>query len=218
MTEQGRSQVQIGILGGTGNEGQGLALRWGRRGAEILLGSRDPHKAERIARELNDVLGAPRVVGSSNHHVAERAESIVSTLPHSGHRQTLASLREELDGKLVLIATVIWPPGFLERPSAAEEAQEILKEASPVVAAFQTVSAVRLRDLDREMEEDVLVCGDDPHARRRAIHLIRAAGLRGVEAGSLRQSRAVEAMTGVLLQVNKLHRTKTAGLRITGLE
>jgi predicted dinucleotide-binding enzyme len=93
----------------------------------------------------------------------------------------------------------------------------MLDETTRVVAAFQTVSAVGLKALEEEMEDDVLVCADEAAARQQAVRLIERAGLRGVEAGPLRNARTVEAMTGVLLQVNKAHSIKHAGIRITGL-
>jgi NADPH-dependent F420 reductase len=144
-------------------------------------------------------------------------EALVSTLPHKGHRETLKGLREELEGKLLMVATVIWPPGALERPSAAEEAQEILSGYTRVVAAFQTVSALALRDLGQPLEDDVLVFGE-AEARREAVRLIGLAGLRGVEAGPIAQTRIIEAMTGVLIKVNKNYGIKSAGLRVTGLD
>jgi NADPH-dependent F420 reductase len=208
----------IGILGGTGKEGQGLALRWAKGGVDVLLGSRTPDKAERVAKELNRILGRVAVRGLSNREVAAQAPAVVSTLPHSGHRETLESVKKELNGKLLMVATVIWPPGPLDRPSAAEEAQDVLKEEATVVAAFQTVSAVALRHLDEEMTDHVLVCGDKAEARRQAVELIGRTGLRGVEAGNLRNARIVEATTAILLKVNKTYGIKHAGLRITGLD
>jgi NADPH-dependent F420 reductase len=214
--------LNIGILGGTGKEGQGLAIRWASRGVEVLMGSRDPAKAERIAGELRLRQGfgetSSIVRGMGNRDVATRTDTLVSTLPHKGHRDTLHSLRSELEGKLLLVATVVWPPGALERPSAAEEAEDILSDSTQVVAAFQTVSAVALRRLEEPMEDDVLVFGASAEARRQACQLIGLAGLRGVEAGPLVQARIIEAMTGVLLQVNKNYGIKSAGIRVTGLD
>jgi NADPH-dependent F420 reductase len=181
------------------------------------LGSRDPAKAERIANKLNQVLGREVVRGLSNADAAAQADVVVSALPHKGHLATLEMLKEALRGKLLVVATVIWPPGPLDRQSAAEEARGILDETTRVVAAFQTVSAVSLRALEEEMEDDVLVCSDEAEARQEAVRLIEQAGLRGVQAGVLRNARTVEAMTGVLLQVNKAHSIKHAGIRITGL-
>ena len=114
--------MDIGILGGTGKEGRGLALRWAQGGTKILLGSRDRAKAERVAGELNEILDSSLVRGDVNRTVAEQAGAVISTLPYSGHRQTLETLKEELEGKTLLVATVIWPPGTLDRLSAAEEA------------------------------------------------------------------------------------------------
>ncbi len=210
--------LKIGILGGTGKQGQGLALRWANGGVKILLGSRTPSKAERVAHQLNGILARDRVLGLANRDVAAQAQVLVSTLPHAGHQETLEGLKKELDGKLLMVATVIWPPGPLERPSAAEEAQDVLGNAVTVVAAFQTVSAVALASLEEEMTEDVLVCGDKADARRQAVELIGQTGLRGVETGPLRNARIVEATTSILLKVNKTYGIKHAGLRITGLD
>jgi predicted dinucleotide-binding enzyme len=117
-----------------------------------------------------------------------------------------------------MVATVIWPPGAIERPSAAEEAETILSDSTRIVAAFQTVSAVALRRLNEPMEDDVLVFGTSAEARREACRLIGLAGLRAVEAGPLVQARIIEAMTGVLIKVNKNYGIKSAGLRVTGLD
>jgi NADPH-dependent F420 reductase len=214
--------VKIGILGGTGKEGQGLALRWASRGVPVVIGSRDRAKAERVVGELRRRQGTSvnhaLIRGLANREVAAGAEALVSTIPHKGHRDTLSSLRIELEGKLLLVATVIWPPGALERVSAAEEAEEILSDSTRVVAAFQTVSAVALGRLDTPVEDDVLVCGTHAEARREACRLIGLAGLRGIEAGPLAQARIIEAMTGVLIQVNKNYGVKSAGIRVTGLD
>lgn len=209
--------MRIAVLGGTGKEGRGLALRWARAGEEVLIGSRDRARAGQAATELNSRLGVSSVRGLANRDAAREAEVVVSTLPHSGHAQILSALVPELSGKLVLVATVVWPPGPIDHRSAAEEVQEIVAGRASVVAAFQTVSAVELAALGRPVENDVLVCGDDPGARRRAIELIRGTGMRGVDAGPLVEARTVEALTGLLLQINKNYKIKSAGIRITGL-
>ncbi len=210
--------MKIGILGGTGKEARGLALRWARSGNEILIGSRNSEKAARIAAKVNDALGGTFVQGFENREAAARAEVVVSTLPYQGQNETLRSLKEHLQGKLVLIAALIWPPGILERPAAAEEARDTLGDESRVVAAFQTVSAVGLRNIDVELDEHVLVCADDDEARRDAIGVIQSAGLVGIDAGPLRHARIIEAMTGILIHVNKTYGVKSSGLRITGID
>jgi NADPH-dependent F420 reductase len=210
--------LKIGILGGTGKEARGLALRWARAGSEVLIGSRDGEKGARIAGKINEALGGDLVQGLENAAAAARADVVVSTLPYQGQRETLSNLKEHLQGKLVLVAALIWPPGTIERPAAAEEAQATLGDGSRVVAAFQTVSAVGLRNLDEDLEEHVLVCADDDEARRDAIQVIGRAGLVGIDAGPLRHTRIIEAMTGILIHINKRYGVKSSGLRITGID
>jgi len=208
--------MKVAILGGTGKEGQGIALRLARVGVEVIIGSRDEARAVESARHLAASLGSSVVSGGTNAEAAALASIVVSTLPHAGHLETLASMKNALSGKLLLVATVVWPPGVGERPSAAEEAQSLLPDAR-VVAAFQTVSAAELKALDRPVDDDVLVCGDSPESRKEAVELIARAGMRGVDAGPLVQARTLEALTGLLIQVNKNYRVKSAGIRITGL-
>jgi NADPH-dependent F420 reductase len=208
----------IAILGGTGKEGQGLALRWARSGRRVIAGSRLEEKGRRVAAELNGELGSNRVEGATNRDAARAAEVIVSTLPYDGHVQTLAELKAELAGKLLITATLRWPidlSGASWPVSAAEELDRELAGAVPVVAAFQTVSAGTLRDPERS--EDVLVFGDDAGRRSAAVALVDETGLRGIEAGPLKLARVGEALTGLLIRVNKIHRVHSTGIRITGL-
>jgi hypothetical protein len=205
----------IAILGGTGKEGQGLALRWARSGRRVIAGSRLLEKGRRVAAEINGELGSNRVEGATNRDAARAGEVIVSTLPYDGHVQTLVELKAELAGKIVITATLRWPPDLGGGPSAAEELDGALAGAAPVIAAFQTVSSGALRDPTRF--EDVLVFGDDARIRERAVALVGETGLRGIEAGPLRGARFGEALTGLLLGINKIHRVRSAGIRITGL-
>lgn len=218
--------MALAILGGTGKEGQGLALRWGRAGHDVILGSRDAAKGREIADEVNEKLGtthrsnavaAGEVVGTTNRDAAARADVVVSTLPDSGHVEILKDIASELDGKILVVATIAWPPGPTSKTSAAEDAQEALGSGVRVVAAFQTVSAGTLRKTDSE-PEDVLICGDDAEARETTRELVDATGLRGVHAGGLKQTRIAEAITGALLKINKAYGVKSTGIRITGIE
>jgi hypothetical protein len=209
--------MRIAILGGTGNEGRGLALRWGRGGVEVALGSRDPERARRVADQLNQRLGQVMVQGHSHREAVERSQLVVSTLPHPGGLDILEAVRDGLAGKALLVATVIWPPTAVDRPSAAEMIQERLARSASVAAAFQTVSAHTLSAIDEQIEEHVLVCSDEPRTRSEAVAAIARAGLRAVDVGPLRQARILEALTGLLLQVNKNYRVKATGIRITGL-
>lgn len=211
--------MTLAILGGTGKEGQGLALRWARAGREILLGSREAAKGQEIAGKLNDELGTSLIRGTSNREAAAEAELVVSTLPDSGHIEILSDMQAELAGKLLIVATIAWPPGPTSKSSAAEDAQEALGESVQVVAAFQTVSAGTLRKNESETEtEDVLICGDDKQAREQTRALIDEIGLRGVVAGPLAQARIAEAITGALLKINRQYGVKSTGIRITGIE
>lgn len=209
--------MKIAILGGTGNEGRGLALRWGHAGQEVILGSRSAEKGESVAAELRDRLRGGTVTGAGNEQAAREGDVVVSTLPHQGHKEILQGVAPHLHGKLLMVATVVWPPGPMDRPSAAEEARQVLGDGVRVVAAFQTVSAKGLQDFEHSVEEDTLVCGPRD-ARREAIAIIRATGIRGIEAGPLEQARVAEALTGLLLKVNKAYGIKAAGLRITGID
>lgn len=216
----------IAILGGTGKEGRGLALRFASHGRRVILGSRESEKGRRIASELNEKLGSQTVdheieiSGTTNEEAAALGDIVVSTLPYDGHLETMKALAKALEGKLVVTATIRWPPGLDGKPSAAEELDRVLGGAGRVVAAFQTVSARALANLTDEgagAGEDVLVFADEPATRREAIALVEASGLRGVEAGPLRGVRAAEALTGVLLGINKLYGVRSTGIRITGL-
>ena len=209
--------MTLAILGGTGKEGQGLALRWARAGREVILGSREASKGREIADALNEKLGTTRIQGTSNREAAASADVVVSTLPDTGHIEILTGLASELEGKILVVATIAWPPGPTSKPSAAEDAQEALGSTVRVVAAFQTVSAGTLRKA-ATASEDVLICGDDADARETTRALVDATGLRGVIAGALRQARVAEAITGILLKINKHYGAKSTGIRITGIE
>ncbi len=206
----------IAILGGTGKEGQGLALRFASRGRQVILGSRDAEKGRRIADELNARLSSNLVSGTANVEAAHEGEVVLSTLPYAGHIETAAEVRDALEGKLVVTATIRWPPSLDGHPSAAEELARALEGSARVAAAFQTVSAGALARLDGE-PEDVLVFADSPDVRKETLALVDSTGLRGVDAGTLQKTRVAEALTGLLLGINKTYGVKKAGIRVTGL-
>ncbi len=214
--------MSLAILGGTGKEGRGLAMRWAKAGRQIFLGSREQEKAERVAAELNENLdknsGTPAIHGMSNRDAAQKAEILISTLPHAGHIEILSGLKAEIAGKLLITATIAWPPGRLEVPSAGEEARDALGESARVVAAFQTVSAGTLVAMGSDHEEDVLICSDDEEAAETTRQLVDETGLRGILAGPLERARLTEAITGYLLKINRRYGVKSTGIRITGLE
>ena len=212
--------LRIGILGGTGPQGRGLARRLAAAGHPVVLGSRSADRAADVARDL----GIDGIEGGDNEAAAD-AELVIVTVPYAGHAELLESLREPLAGKIVV--DCVNPLGFdaqgpfpLDVPdgSAAQEAQRILPE-STVIAAFHHLSAVRLEDpAVHEFSEDVLVLGEDRAAVGTVIELASAAlpSSRGVYAGRLRNAGQIEAFTANLIAINRRYKTH-AGLRISGL-
>lgn len=215
--------MKIALIGGTGQEARGLALRLARIGEEVIIGSRDQAKAERKAAELNQELNQPLVRGLENPAAVAAADLAILTIPYSGHGATLPSLIEPLTNKILIDATVPLDPTNirqLARPSelsAAEEAQRILGPSVRVVAAFQNISSHALRDPSAEIDCDVLVCGDEKEAKSLVMDLIERLQMRALDAGPLKMARSVEHITPLLLSLNRRYKSKHAGIRITGI-
>lgn len=219
-----RNRITIGVLGGTGQEGSGLALRWAMRGHDVIIGSRSAEKAGAAAQELTKLLaGRDSVRGGSLRDAAEAASIVVLAVPYSAQAATAEAVRDLLPGKILIDVTVPLVPPKVDRVqlpeggSAALALQRRLGESVKVVSAFQNVSAMHLKDLAHEVECDVLVCGDDPASRETVIDLARDAGLRAWHAGPLANSAAAEALTSVLIAINKRYKIAGAGIRITGM-
>lgn len=217
---------RIAIVGGTGRQGRGLAARWARAGHEVLIGSRDADRARERAREFNvasDPEAEPIRAGSNSEVIAD-ATVVVLTVPFSAHAATVEGLGDGLQGKLVIDLTVpLAPPKItaVTLPaggSVAVKTQEIAGPKAQVVAALHHVSSAHLGDPDHDIDCDVLVCGDDPDARARAMALVEDLELRAVDAGVLANAVALESLTPVLLHINRHYGLKGAGLRITGLD
>lgn len=211
----------ITVLGGTGKEGPGLALRWAAAGYSVIIGSRQQEKAQNTAIELNKILGEEKVKGLENGPAARQADICVLTVVQSAHQQALESLKEDLKGKILVDATArvdFRDPKPPAPPSAARQAQEILGPEVRVVAAFQNVPAHALKkNLGGALDFDVLVCADDLEAAQQVIRLTEAAGMRGYFAGSLENAIVVEGLTSILISVNKQYGIKTASVAITGI-
>jgi NADPH-dependent F420 reductase len=218
----GISGNKIGVLGGTGPQGRGLALRWARAGFAVVLGSRAADRAEAAAAELRELAGVELITGLDNAACAADADIVLVAVPWDGHRELLESLRAELAGKIVI--DCVNPLGFdkqgpfalpVAEGSAAQQAEQILPD-SRVTAAFHHVSAVLLADLEvSEMDSDVLVLGDD----REATDVVRSLadaipGMRGIYGGRLRNAHQVEAFTANLIAINKRYKAH-AGIRVT---
>jgi NADPH-dependent F420 reductase len=221
MPEQ--AKPTIAVLGGTGQEGSGLALRWAHAGHRVMIGSRSRERADEAAAAINARIGAERAAGADNLAAAECAVIVVLTVPYAAQLATLEAVKPALTGKILIDVTVpLVPPrvGRVQLPeggSAAVKAQALLGESVRVVSAFQNVAAELLQELDRAIDCDVLVCGDDRGARAQAIALATEAGMRAFHAGPLANSAAAEALTSVLITINRQYKIAHSGIRITGL-
>ncbi len=214
----------IAVLGGTGNEGSGLAWRWAKSGRyKVIIGSRQADKAQNVAAELNKKLETNFIEGMTNAEAAKIADLCVLTVPYAVQQSTLSDLRDILQGKILIDVTVpLKPPKVTQvnipaGGSAGQEAQAILGDGVRVVSAFQNISATHLADGPERIECDVLVCGDDKEAKAEAIALAEAAGMRGFDAGPLQNAVAVESLTPVLIGINMRHKVKGVGIKIMGI-
>jgi NADPH-dependent F420 reductase len=223
--------MRVGIVGGTGKLGNGLALRWARAGHTIAIGSRDAGRARAHASELAaggggapPETGEARVFeGGDNAWAAASADVVVLTVPYEAHDPTLRAIREAAAGKVVLDATVPLRPPKVSRvqlppgQAAALEAQALLGAGTPVAAALHHVSAAHLADPAHAVDCDVLVASDDARAKGTVMALVRDLGLRALDAGPLVNAIALEALTPVLIHLNRTYKSTGAGVSFTNL-
>jgi 8-hydroxy-5-deazaflavin:NADPH oxidoreductase len=219
------ADLVVGILGGTGDQGKGLAYRFARAGHRVVVGSRNTERGEQAAAAIAEMPGLiGTVTGAANAAAAQASDVVVVAVPWEGHYETVASLRQPLAGKVVV--DCVNPLGFdakgpyplrVPEGSAAEQTESLLPE-SRVCAAFHHVSAVLLSDPNVErVEQDVLVLGDDRDAVGVVCALAgRIPGTRGVYAGRLRNAAQVEGMTANLIAINRRYKAH-AGFRVAGL-
>jgi len=213
--------MRLGIVGGTGKLGSGLALRWARAGHSIALGSRDQAKARARAGEI--AAQGHAVEGGDNAWAAREGEVVVITVPYEAHQVTLGGIVEAVAGKVLIDVTVPLRPPKVSRvqlpagQAAALEAQAIVGASTPVVATLHHVSATHLADPTYDIECDVLVAADDPRAKAAAIGLVRDLGLRGLDAGPLVNAIALESLTPVLIHLNRTYKSQGAGIVFTDL-
>ncbi|HEY0343286.1 MAG TPA: NADPH-dependent F420 reductase [Solirubrobacteraceae bacterium] len=217
----------VSIIGASGALGFGLAVRLGRAGSAVTIGSRDPARAEEAAERAREVVPDGSFTGLGNAAAAAASELVILSVPFRNQSETLNNLREALrEGQLLIDATVPLAAAIGGRAtrtlgvwqgSAAQQAQEMVPEDVTVVSALHTVSAAALRDLDHPLDEDVLVAGDRRADKQRAAALIDAIdGLRCVDCGRLEMARITEQLTALMISVNTRYKTR-AGVRITGL-
>lgn len=215
------SKPVIAVLGGTGKEGPGLAMRWAHAGYKIIIGSRQAEKAEATAAELNEKLGLETVTGLANDAAARAADISVLTVVATAHQPALSGLVDALKGKILVDATArvdFRDPRPPEAPAAAVTAQEILGADVRVVAAFQNVPAHALKhNLGGEIATDVMICADNVEAAEQVMALAEAAGMKAFYAGGLVNALTVEGITALLINMNKYYKVKTASVGITGV-
>jgi NADPH-dependent F420 reductase len=218
--------MRVAVVGGTGKEGRGMALRWAHAGHAVFIGSRDAERAKARAEELRAQLKGQgsqgSIEGGDNLAALRASEVVVLSVPYSAHAPTLESLKAELGTRVLIDVTVPIKPPQVDQvhlpagSAAALEAKVILGSDAKVVAALHHVSSVHLRDLAHEIDCDVLACSDDPAALELALGLIRDLGVRAFDAGALCNAVALEALTPVLLHLNRSQKGRSVGIRITG--
>ena len=213
----------IGFIGGTGPEGKGLALRFAMAGERVAIGSRDAQRARDAADEVGELQDGLSVSGGLNEQVAEDSDIVFIAVPYSGHRPTLESLRDRLEGKLVVdvVAPLRFSRGVasaveVEEGSAAQQAQ-ILLPNSTVVGAFHNLSAEDLMQPNVDIVSDVVVCADDKKAKSRFMHLAETiSAVRAVDGGGLQNSRYVEELTALLININRIYKAHST-IKIVGI-
>lgn len=218
----------IAIVGGTGAEGMGLALRWTRAGEKVVLGSRDPRRARDAAAQIALRVGEnARISGAENASAIAEARIVVLTVPFSGHAGLLKSLKSAFQPGTILIDTTVplaaTVGGLSTRimgvwqGSAAQQAAELVPKEVAVVAALQNISSTLL-DSEKPVDCDVIICTDDEAARASVSELAeKIPGVRAVNGGRLENARIVEQITALLVTINRKYKVHAAGLRLTGL-
>lgn len=211
----------IAILGGTGDLGTGLAIRWAKAGHEIVIGSRTQQKADAAVADLKKISPQTKARAMENSAAAAAGEIVVLTVPFEHQLSTLESVRAGLQGKILIDVTVpLVPPkvGTVQLPpegSAGKRAQNFLGDGVKVVTAFQNVAAHLLQQ-DVKIECDVLVAGNSKEARDKVVELVEEAGMSAYHAGPIENSAAAEALTSILIQINRRHSISHSGIKIVG--
>lgn len=220
-------QTPVAIIGGTGALGFGLALRLGRAGVPVVIGSRDGSRAEEAAGRAGERVPDGRFRGRENAEAVEGAELVILSVPFRSQSETLTNLKGALrEGQVLIDATVPLAAAVSGKAtrtlgvwqgSAAQQAQEMAPEGVRVVSAFHTVSAALLTDLEHALDEDVLLCADRRADKEQVAALVEQVdGLRAVDCGPLELARIVESLTPLIISINVRHKVK-AGIKITGL-
>ena len=220
------SAETVTIIGGAGELGFALAIRFARAAVKVVIGSRDEAKAQEAAARVKTAIASADVTGFANAEAAAKGTIVILAVPFSGQAAILKSIKPALKTAILVDATVPLAATVGGRPtrmlgvwegSAAQAARE-LAPGVPVVSAFHNVSADVLQDLSATADCDILICGDDAAAKDRVAALVKLIpGLRPVDAGALEMSRIVESLTALLIAINRRHKVHHCGIRITGM-
>ncbi len=218
---------RVAIIGGSGDLGFGLALRWAKAGVNVVIGSRDPNKAEEAAGRVRALAANATIAGAANAVAAAGAGMVVLTVPFAAQAGTLNSIKPALKNAVLVDTTVPLAAAVGGRAtrvlgvwegSCAQAAQSLLPGV-PVVSAFHNLSAELLHRLDAVPDCDVFICGDDAEAKKRLAPLIGLIpGLRALDAGPLEMSRICESMAALLISLNRRYKARHSGMRITGIK
>lgn len=218
----------VAVVGGTGAEGNGLALRFAKAGVRLLIGSRNSERAQAAAKQIAERTGATEVTGHANPEAVSKAAIVILTVPLSAQVETLKSIRNSFaPGSILVDATVpleIALGGRVSRTislwdgSAAQQAARLVPSSVPVVSAFHGLSAEGLANLDHSVDCDTLICGDSLEAKTAVSALAeKIPGVRAIDAGPLDHARYLESCAALLIALNLRHKVGHSGLRITGL-
>lgn len=215
--------MRISIIGGTGNQGKGLALRLGMAGYQIFLGSRSKERAVIISNELKEKNPDISIEGLGNIEAASKGDLIILTIPFKSIDETVSGLREEVRGKVVVDTSVALVPGRppsteqIPEGSVAQKIEKIIGNEVKVVSAFHTISAHLLQDLDKELSGDTLIAGDNQEAKEKVMIMAEKIGLRPIDAGPLRVSSILEELTSLLIGMNIRFKKKSIGVNFTNM-
>ena len=219
---------KIAVIGGTGDQGFGLVLRWAKAGEKVIIGSRQQQKAEDAARRANGILGGDFVRGMENPKAAAGAEIVVMSVPFAAHVDMIKSVHDSIQpddvfvdvvvplstavGGSVSTALSVW------EGSAAQQAAKLLPPKTKVASAFHNVVAEALQNISKKVDSDVIVCSDSQDTRKAVMELAaEIPGVRPIDGGRLENSRIVEQITALLIGINIRYKVTEAGIRITGL-
>ncbi len=214
--------TKIGIIGGTGPEGLGLAMRFAKAGDRVAIGSRSQERAEEAERKVKKALPEAKVRGLVNAEAVEQTEVVFLTVPWDAHQSTLENLAEAIGDKILVdvVVPMLFDRGqpkaiLVDEGSAAQQARAVARQAK-VVSAFHHLDGTDLQKVERPMQGDVLVCGDHRGAMKKVMALVeRIEYVRALDAGGLSNSRYLEEWTVMLLHLNRIHKAHT-GVRIVG--